>query len=195
MDLPMTDLFENVDNDMEYRLAGRMKVKSAAALYYFAKGTKIQEAMHSLKYGRDKRVAEHFGKRFATQWLAADRLESPDIIIPVPLHQKRRYQRGYNQSKVFASSISETLNIPLLDALMKTTHTESQTHKSRQERVSRLQGTIKPKQGVDLKDKHILLVDDVLTTGATIEVCYKALFDYDQSISVSVGTMAIAENL
>ncbi len=195
MDLPITDLFQNANNDMEYRLAGRMKIKSAAALYYFAKGTKIQEAMHSLKYGRDRRVAEHFGKHFATQWLAADRLEIPDIIIPVPLHQKRRYQRGYNQSKIFALSISDTLDIPHLDALIKTTHTESQTHKSRQERVSRLQGTIKTKQSVNLKEKHILLVDDVLTTGATIEVCYQALMDYDDSIKVSVGTMAIAENL
>jgi len=151
--------------------------------------------MHSLKYSRNKKVAEHFGKQFATKWLAADRLEVPDMIIPVPLHQKRRYQRGYNQSKVFASSISETLNVSVLDALIKTAHTESQTHKTRQERVSRLQGTIKVKPNTELMNKHILLVDDVLTTGATIEVCYQALIDYDDSIQVSVGTMAIAENL
>lgn len=195
MDLPETDLFDSKDNDMEYRLVGRVAIQSASALYYFSKGSKIQEAMHTLKYRRDKRIATQFGRTFARRWIDSHRLLLPDLVIPVPLHQKRQYQRGYNQSKIFGQSICEIMDVPFLDILIKTTHTESQTHKTRQERVSRLHGTIDITQNIDLSDKHILLVDDVLTTGATIEVCAKALLDYDPTIRISVGMMVLAENI
>ncbi len=195
VDLPDTRLFTMPDNDMEYRLAGRIDIVAAAALYYFYKSGRIQSAIHDLKYRRNRKVAEVFGREVGKRWLAASRLEIPDMIVPVPLHSKRQYKRGYNQSLVFAQAISRVTNIPVYQALQKVKHTETQTHKTRQDRIVSIASSIRVRSNPNLANKHIMLVDDVLTTGATIEVCAKAIRKYEPSVRFSIATMALAETL
>ena len=195
MDLPETELFSTADNDMEYRLAGRFDLVGAAALYYFYKSGRIQAAIHDLKYRRNKKVAEVFGRELGRRWLESTRLDQPDLIVPVPLHSKRMYQRGYNQSLIFAQAISDVLKKPHYQVLQKTKHTETQTHKTRKDRLTSIASSIKIKGRPNLHNRHILLVDDVLTTGATIEVCAKAIQKFEPTVRLSVGTMALAETL
>jgi len=195
MDLPETELFNTADNDMEYRLAGRVELVGASALYYFYKSGRIQSAIHDLKYRRNRKVGEVFGKALGKLWLESTRLDNPDLIVPVPLHSKRMYKRGYNQSLIFAQAISSVLKKPILQALQKTKHTETQTHKTRKDRVTSIASSIKVKGQPFLHNKHVMLVDDVLTTGATIEVCAKAIQRYEPTVRFSVGTMALAETL
>jgi len=195
MDLPETELFDTDDNDMEYRLTGRIDLVGAAALYYFYKSGRIQSAIHDLKYRRNRRVAEVFGRELGKRWLQSSRLEIPDLIVPVPLHSKRLHKRGYNQSMIFAQAISKVIHAPVVAVLQKVRHTETQTHKSRTDRLTSIASSIKISALPNLANKHIMLVDDVLTTGATIEVCAKAIERYDPSVRFSVATMALAETL
>ncbi len=196
LDLPFTTFFEVRNNDMEMRLKGRFPLIAATAIFYFYKEGKIQNCIHQLKYNRKRVVGEKLGQRFASLYKASPSLETPDYIVPVPLHEKRRAQRGYNQSEVFARAISEGLDIPVIHLLKKSHFTESQTAMSRENRLKNIADSMQFQKGkTALEGKHLLLVDDVLTTGATLEACASILLKNIKNCRLSVGTIAIAESL
>lgn len=195
LDLPYTSFFTDTNSDMKLRLSSRFEIQYAIAIFYFFKDGKVQDLMHNLKYRRKSNIGKHLGTQFGEKWKASNQLSTPDLVIPVPLHQKRQFQRGYNQSYVFGKAIADELGIPIRSVLKKVRHTESQTRKSRLERIENIKNTITINQKIDLKNKHILLVDDVLTTGATLEICANVILEYEPTCTLSVGTIAIAETI
>jgi ComF family protein len=128
--------------------------------------------LHALKYKSKPEVGHLLGKWYGADLKKTNTFADCDYIIPVPLHKKRLRKRGYNQSEYFARGLSEELNIPVLtDVLLKKHFTETQTYKTREERWQNTLHSFEIKNGELLKDKNILLVDDVITTGATTEAC------------------------
>jgi len=193
-DLPYSNAFDIRNNFLEQKLIGRLEFETGAYLFHFYKESKIQEAMHEFKYNGIRNIGVVLGRQFGEKWKNSTSLSMPDVIIPVPLHYQRQAKRGYNQSKVFAEGINETLGVPVLEkVLLKRYRTQSQTKKSRLDRIDNIKESFCIKQPTLLEDKHILLVDDVLTTGATIECC-AAVISAEVQCKISIGTIALAQN-
>ncbi len=190
--LPATDHLKNRGNTMEQLFYGRVAIERACAYFEFKKGSRYQQILHELKYRNQKSIGEYLGRKFGSQCRQDEILAGADYICPVPLHPKKERQRGYNQSYHFALGISETMQIPLApDNLFRQQYTTTQTRKSRWNRWKNMEGIFAQKQPELFQDKHIILVDDVVTTGATLEACAAAILQSNQA-RVSILTMAIA---
>lgn len=178
---------------MVFRLSSRLELLHAAALYNFIKGGSVQNAMHLLKYGNRSDIAYEFGRQFGAQWLQSPHFVSSDIIIPIPLHYRKKQQRGYNQSGFFAKGISEELKVPYSEYhLIKTKELNSQTHKNREDRFDNVLDSFSIRKQDQLEGKTILLVDDVLTTGATVEAAYSWLSKIP-NVKFQLGLIALAD--
>ena len=188
--LPQTDHYHLPENDTMLRLAGRFPFSHAVSFCYFTPEGLLQELLHQLKYHNKKEIGYFLGREFGKALHHQPWLSDIDSIIPVPLHPKKQARRGFNQSQLIAHGLSETSSIPVAaDALIRIKNTESQTRKTRQERTDNMLRAFELTQ--DLSNKHILLLDDVLTTGATIESCAQVLLTAPQA-SVSVATIGLA---
>jgi ComF family protein len=148
--------------------------------------------LHTFKYEGKKDIGRLLGVLLASELKTTNWINRIDHVIAVPLHKRKERQRGFNQAAVFAESIAIELNIPYLkDSVIRTKFTVSQTTKSRQDRIENVSGIFSVTKNEAIKNKHILLVDDVLTTGATLESCALALLR-TEGVSVSIATIAIA---
>src|SRR6185312_5058207 len=148
----------------------------ATSFAYFTSEGLLQHLLHGLKYTNKKQTGIYLGKQLAYDLQQTNWISEIDAIIPIPLHNKKEAIRGYNQSELIAEGIGNVLNIPVLNnALLRKRHTDSQTKKSREERLMNMKDAFEVTSSHLLKNKHILLVDDVLTTGATIESAALAL--------------------
>lgn len=180
------------DNAVTERLWGRLPLRAGAALYYFQKRAPIQRALHQLKYGNQPEVGILIGRLYGRLLAQSPVFAGIEGIVPVPLHPIKLRQRGYNQSAVFAQGLSETLQVPVLpNVLVRGVHASSQTKKHRIERYENVEtafGVANPRQ---IEGRHLLLVDDVLTTGATLESCGTPLTSID-GVQLSLATIAIA---
>jgi len=191
--LPVTNFHLQPDNIVAQQFWGKIKLEGAYALYYFAKGGKIQNLMHAFKYKGIKQIGNLLGNIAGEQLIKNDVFKTADLIIPVPLHKKRMRQRGYNQSACFAEGIAEKLNIAVeTDNLVRPTATETQTHKSRFDRFNNMQEVFTVMYPERLRNKHVLLVDDVITTGSTLEACGTQLLKIE-GLKLSIATIAYAE--
>jgi len=174
--LPRTGFHHLQDNPASSKFTGRIPAEAATAFLYFTKEGMVQELVHRVKYAGQQRLGRFLGYLFALDLMPAGWLSSVDIIIPVPLHFKKERQRGYNQAACIAEGLGRASGITVLnDALCKTRHTESQTHKSVAARIENVQDAYALKKAELLAGKHLLLIDDVLTTGATLESCARTL--------------------
>ncbi len=192
-DLPITDHHKLSENRFTNHFLGRVTIEKGAAYLNFRKDSIVQELMHRLKYGGKFFIGVFLGKMAAKHVSEVDYFEDIDLIIPVPLHQIKESIRGYNQCEAFAKGISEYSHIPYrLDILLKIKNTTSQTKKSRIQRIENVEKSFQVKTDMDLNNQHILLVDDVVTTGATLEACALALKKTFPSIKISMYTIAIA---
>ncbi|MVN19977.1 ComF family protein [Mucilaginibacter arboris] len=188
--LPYTDFHLNADNAVAQQFWGRVPLEAAAALLYFTKGSRVQNLMHQLKYKNKPEVGVYLGKLAGKRLLENPIFTSADMIIPVPLHKQKLLKRGYNQSLSFAEGLSEKLSIQAeVDNLVRITGTESQTKKSRTSRYENMKDVFSVKKPEKLADKHILLVDDIITTGATLEACCNVLLEIP---GVKISLTAIA---
>ena len=164
------------DNPFYQKFKGRLPVKNVMTLFKFVKESRVQHVLHALKYKQQPEIGEMLGRVYGHDLAEADYKNSFDLIIPVPLHISRRRIRGYNQSEAFGKGLSQMLEVPCDDTcMMRAARTETQTQKtklSRWENVSKIFHVVKCEA---IAEKRILLVDDVVTTGATLEACGQAL--------------------
>ncbi|MBS1585327.1 MAG: ComF family protein [Bacteroidetes bacterium] len=192
LELPKTDYHHVNDNDTAMRFAGRIPYSHATSFAYFTNAGLLQHLLHGLKYKNKKETGRWLGKQFGLDLARTGWIAEIDGLIPVPLHRKKEAQRGYNQSLLIAEGLAEVLHTPILDkALTRGRHTESQTKKSRAERMQNMQDAFVITQAEALEGKHLLLIDDVLTTGATLESCALTLLKIP-GVKVSFATIGIA---
>jgi len=190
--LPKTYFHNDLENPVAKTFWGRVKVEHATACVYFSKGNNIQQLLHQLKYKGKKEVGIFFGKYFGLELKQTDGFNTVETIIPVPLHKKKLRKRGFNQSEVFAKGLSKSLEINMeTDCLYRKTASETQTRKSRFKRWQNVDSIFDIRQAHRLENKHVLLVDDVITTGATMEACVQALQQIP-GVKVSVAAIAYA---
>jgi ComF family protein len=188
--LPKTNFHLQNDNPVSRIFWGRVPVEHAAAWCYFQKGSKIQHLIHLLKYNGKKEIGQYLGSIYGQELILSPFYHNIEIIIPVPLHPKRKRKRGYNQSEWIAKGLSETMKIPVdTKTLIRSTASDSQTKKSRFRRWENVKEIFSITNATLLQDKHILLVDDVLTTGATIESCTNELLKIN-GVKISVVALA-----
>jgi ComF family protein len=191
-DIPKTNYHLMPDNPIEKRFWGKVPVEQATAYFFFQKGSSFQKLLHILKYKGNKEIGELMGKYAAIDLLDAPGYETVDLIIPVPLHPRKFKSRGYNQSEWIGKGLSLILNKPMdITTLLRVRENASQTTKTVFERYENTEGIFELSDKTVLEGKHVLLVDDVLTTGSTLEACIRALLETD-GIKISIFTLAVA---
>jgi ComF family protein len=191
--LPYTNFHLQPDNIVARQFWGKIKLEGAFALFYFTKGGNIQNMMHQFKYNGMHQIGNLLGNIAAEQLTKNVIFNTADYIIPVPLHKKRLRERGYNQSACFAQGLSDKLNAVVEENnLIRVRSTETQTHKSQFARFENMQEVFIVANPERLMNKHILLVDDVITTGSTLEACGAQLLKIP-GLTLSIVTIAYAE--
>lgn len=192
IDLPRTGFHLQADNRMERLFWGQCELERSTAWFFYHKGSPFLRPIHRFKYNGRKDVAFQLGRLCATELMADDFFAGIDLLIPIPLHPSRQRKRGYNQSMYIAQGVSQATGIPLsTDVLVRIRDGESQTEKPAYERRSDMQGSFALKQATPIVGKHLLLIDDVLTTGATAMACIQTLKE-TEGVRISVLTLCLA---
>ena len=191
-ELPRTNFCKELDNPVMQLFEGRIKLERATALFSFQKGSRFRKLLHSLKYHHKPEIGVLLGKELGAEMLSSGNFSDIDYIIPVPLHLNREKKRGYNQSERIASGISAVTKIPVLTGvLVRNTDTKTQTKMNKEERWQNVSGKFVLADSEILKGKHVLLVDDVVTTGATTESCGTVLLSVE-GLRLSIAVLARA---
>jgi ComF family protein len=176
--LPVTDFASFPDNPIERIFLGRIDLFAAHSEFYFTKFSLVQQLIHQLKYKGNKAIGIWLGEYLGTSLQKSNRFHQADLLVPMPLHVKKEKIRGYNQSAVICEGISRTLHIPVMyENVVRTKRTDTQTRKHRTERWNNVEGSFEVLRPWELDGKCVLLVDDVLTTGATLESCGQAILE------------------
>lgn len=190
--IPRTNFHLEPENRVAQLFYGRVKLEQATSFFYFSKGSPYQALLHNLKYKGMKELGQEIGKQFAIDLLQSPAFSSVDVICPVPLHPLKEKKRGYNQSWWIASGIAAQMQKELSsENLKRVTATETQTRKNRFERWQNVEGIFELTRPEEFSGKHILLVDDVVTTGSTLEACAHAILSKTNA-RVSIATLATA---
>jgi len=188
--LPKTNFHLDKENPVNKVFWGRVQIEMATSFYLFSKKSKVQNLLHHLKYKGVKEVGAVVGKLFGYDLAASEYFKKIDFIVPVPLHKKKLKKRGYNQSEWIANGIAESMKISInTNSLYRKVDSQTQTKKGRYKRWENV-GEIFGIANNELNNKSVLLVDDVVTTGATIEACAQVLIK--QNCKVYVATIAYA---
>ncbi len=189
-ELPLTDYHLNDANELKKRFYGRVNLKYALAYLKLTKKGTVQNIIHHLKYEGAKEIGKAMGEWYACLLASDGLVQEFDLILPVPLHSSRQKKRGYNQSDYFAQGLSEVMNLPWSNSLIaRVQANQSQTTKNRYARWKNVEDIFSVIDKNAIVGKHILLVDDVITTGSTIEACATTLEDKGIS-SISVAAIA-----
>jgi ComF family protein len=195
-EVPFTDHFElKYENALVQHFYGRFSVTFGVAMLYFTSGGMVQEIMHTFKYKGELYVGRSLGKMLAQRLKECTFRPEFDMIISVPIHFKRQFKRGFNQSDILAQEIASVLHLPFeRDLLIKILETESQTTKTRKERLENIANAIAIEKNKinEIKGKRILIVDDTITTGSTLEACGVILLK-NGAASISIACVAIAK--
>jgi ComF family protein len=190
--LPRTAYHHIPENETFMRFAGRVPLVKGTSLAYFTSEGLLQHLLHGLKYDEKKYIGHYLGRQLGYDLQQLNWAAGIDAIIPIPLHTDKEKLRGYNQTQLITEGLEDALHIPVITShLYRTRNTETQTQKTREERISNMQGAFAVKQPETLAGKHILLIDDVLTTGATLEAAALALLQVN-GVKISVATIGIA---
>ena len=189
-----TDHFLIKENDILFRLSAKSNLRYGAALFYYHKSGNIQRVLHLIKFNKRKDLAFALGQMFGFACKQSKHFNTPDGIISIPVHWRRRMKRGFNQSEEFAKGIASVCGIKIYNSvLLKGHNRKSQTSKGRLDRFDDLKSDFCVKQIKKIKNKSVLLVDDVLTTGATLEAAIELLSQAEIK-EIQIGLMAIALN-
>lgn len=190
--LPRSNYHKNADNELANVFAGRIPFKHVMSYFLFEKSGKIQHLLHQIKYQDQKELAFFLGKKYAEELIQDKHMLDFDVIIPIPLHKNKLKLRGFNQSEWFAMGLSAQLKIPLdTFSMVRHAETATQTKKKKYERWENVEGIFSIVDKNKLIGKHVLIVDDVITTGATIEAGWLALKDVED-LRFSIAALAFA---
>lgn len=190
--LPQTNYHNHDENRLEQYLGGKFIFNRAAAYCYFYKSGGLQKIIHQFKYKNNAALATYMGKLYGSQLKDSLFLNDVDYLIPIPLHPKRKKKRGYNQAEEICKGISEITGIPICTtAIVRVINNPSQTKHSKTERWKNVEGIFASTNNPNLKGKKIVLVDDVITTGSTIEAIVKC-FPKDEAPIINIAALGIA---
>jgi ComF family protein len=190
--IPRANYHNESNNPVEQLFWGRCRIEKAAAFSFYNRGSRIRNLIHNLKYKGIREIGYELGKIYGAALKNSDFTGGIDVIIPVPLHPAKQRIRGFNQSDIISQGISEATGIPVdRISLSRKNLSATQTKKSRYERWTNVEGIFCVTDSAGIRDKHILLVDDVITTGSTIESCVTELLK-TEGVRVSVTTLAVA---
>lgn len=188
--LPLTNFHLEKENPVSQLFWGRVDVQYATALYHYSKGSRIQHLIHQLKYKNQPQIGVYLGKILGRTIFESEFFNDTTALIPIPLHPKKEKIRGYNQSEVIANGVSLATGWPVWkDILVRKEFTDTQTKKNRWDRWQNVKNMFDVKNPERIKGKHLLILDDVITTGATIEACVRWLNEC-KDVRVSVASLA-----
>ena len=191
-ELPHTDFETFANNPLEKIFIGRVPLVAATSGFYFNKGNLIKYLIHDLKYKGNKEAGIYLSEKMGKKMLESNRFNNIDYLIPLPLFAEKEYKRGFNQAEIICQGLSNTMSIPVLTKnIVRIRFTETQTKKHRTERWENVNESFKVTDPTVLQDKHILLVDDVITTGATLDACAQVINNIE-NVKISIATLAIA---
>jgi ComF family protein len=191
-DMPTTDYHIMRDNNLEKELWGRCYVERAAAMCYYRRESRMQNLIHRLKYHGVTDIGVYLGEYYGRLLKNSGFTDDIDSLIPVPLHPSKRLSRGFNQSSLICEGISQSTGLELIEGvLIRSSRSSTQTRRSRSERWENVEGIFEVSNSERIENKHILLVDDVVTTGSTVEACVNKLKEY-KGVRVSVAALATA---
>jgi len=192
--MPFTQHHADVNNETAKKFYGRLPLEHASALVYFHKEGIVQELIHNLKYRKQQQVGKLMGEWYVPSLKDVAALQTVTDVIPVPLHPKKLRERGYNQVTEFGKAVAKGMNVQYNDRiLVRTNYTKTQTQKNRELRAGIINSAFDVKYTNADAGKHFLLVDDVITTGATLEACGKLLLQIPDA-KVSIVTIAYAHS-
>ncbi len=192
-DFHLNDFSTSSDNQMLQKFYGKVPMKHALAYFHYKKSTRIQKVLHKLKYKEAKELGEMYGEEYGQLLYAQGFTNKFDVLIPVPLHKNKLRKRGFNQAEMIANGLAKSLQLPVdIKLLVRNVYTETQTKKSRVDRWKNVQEVFAVPDKSILKDKNVLIVDDVITTGSTIEACAIPILRAGAR-SVSVVCLAVAD--
>jgi ComF family protein len=189
--MPETNFELHSNNPVEKIFWGRLPLEGATAHFYFTKESLMQHFMHQFKYKRNKKLGIQLGRIMGEQILKSGRFEV-DALVPLPLFPAKEKRRGYNQAMLLCEGMAQSMLVPILDkAIIRPQHTETQTKKGRIERWKNMEGKFKLDNPDAIRNKHLLIVDDVVTTGATLEACGIELLQVE-NVRLSVACLCVA---
>jgi len=189
--LPRTNFEKDLNNPVAQLFWGRVNIELATSFFFYSKGSKYQHILHELKYKGKKEIGFEIGKIFGKEIMNSE-FSDVDLIVPIPLHPSRERKRGYNQAEWIAMGLAEAMGKPLENkSILRITSSSTQTKKGRYDRWTNVEGIFRTRLPEKLVNKHILLVDDVVTTGATLEACATAILSIPET-KVSIATLAVA---
>lgn len=192
INLPKSDFHKEKDNAMARKFWGKVPLTDCLAYVHFSKKGIVQNLLFSLKYEGAKEIGQVMGEEYGRYLQSENYISSFDRIIPVPLHPAKQMKRGYNQAAEFATGLGKGLEMEVhSNAMRRIVHTATQTRKSRFERWKNAEKIFEVTEENTVKNQKILLVDDVVTTGSTLEACVATLYEYG-AVEVSVGAIAVA---
>lgn len=190
-ELPKTNFHFMAQNQLTEQLWGRIPIHHGSAYYYFTKNSGVQNMIHSLKYQNRPDIGEYLGEAHGKSLRESPFYQKIDAIVPVPLHWKKLKKRGYNQALMYAKGLATAFEKPVEELISRTESTSTQTKKSRLHRFQNVEHVFDLVDRFTTASKHFLLVDDVMTTGATLEACAQKILQ-NQDCKVSVATIAYA---
>jgi ComF family protein len=190
--IPRTNYHTMDENPVSRLFWGRCLIERAAAFSYYNKGSRIRNLIHNMKYKGIKEVGYELGRIYGNSFRGSEFIRDIDVIIPVPLHPSKKRMRGFNQSEFISSGIADATGLIVENfALARVTGSATQTKRSRYDRWTNVEGIFQVTDPSRIKGKHVLLIDDVITTGSTIESCAGELLKVE-GVRVSVAALAYA---
>jgi ComF family protein len=190
--IPRTNYHFVEDNPVAQLFWGRCLIEKAAAFSYYNKGSRIRKLIHNLKYNGVREIGYELGRLYGLSLKTSGFINDIDIIIPVPLHPMKKSIRGFNQSETISMGIADATHLPVdIKSLARVLVSATQTKRSRYERWTNVEGIFQVLDSQTIMGKHVLLVDDVITTGSTIESCTNELLKIE-GVKVSVVALAFA---
>ena len=190
--IPRTNYHLQTENPVAQLFWGRCMIEKAAAFSFYSRGSRIRNLIHKLKYSGIKEIGYELGRIYAVPLKDSGFTAGIDLIIPVPLHPSKKRIRGFNQSEYISAGVSDVTGLPVdTDSLIRILQSATQTNRSRYERWKNVEGIFRVADARAIRGKHILLVDDVITTGSTIESCVNELLKVEE-VKVSVIALGCA---